>query len=201
MTTIAVLGTGNIGGTLARTWVAAGHDVTLGARDPEKGSVRHLAQELGVARARLADAAARAEVVLFAVPGAAMPDTISQAGAKIDGKIVIDAANNVSAAVAHSADLITAAAPSALYHRAFNTLGWELFAEPTIGDVQVDHFFCGPDGPSRAVVEQLIADVGLHPIWVGGPEEAGVVDAMLRIWLTLAMKRGYGRHIGFKLLT
>jgi hypothetical protein len=47
----------------------------------------------------------------------------------------------------------------------------------------------------------LIADVGLHPIWVGGPEEAGVVDAMLRIWLTLAMKRGYGRHIGFKLLT
>jgi predicted dinucleotide-binding enzyme len=82
--------------------------VTLGARDPEKGSVRHLAQELGVARARLADAAARAEVVLFAVPGAAMPDTISQAGAKIDGKIVIDAANNVSAAVAHSADLITA---------------------------------------------------------------------------------------------
>ena len=201
MTSIAVLGAGNIGGTLARKWVAAGHEVTLGARDPEKGSVRDLAQELGIERVRLAEAPARADVVLFAVPGVAMSDAISQTGAKIDGKIVIDAANNVSAAVAHSADLISAAAPSALYYRAFNTLGWELFAEPTVDGVQVDHFFCGPDGPSRAVVERLIADVGLRPIWVGGPADSGVVDAMLRIWLTLATKRGYGRHIAFKLLT
>ena len=201
MTTIAVLGTGNIGGTLARKWVAAGHEVTLGARDPEKASVRDLAQELGVSPTPLADAPARADVVLFAVPGAAMQDTISHIGAGLDGKIVIDASNNVAAAVAHSADAISAAAPSALYYRAFNTLGWELFADPAVGGVQADHFFCGVEGPSREVVEQLIADVGLRPICVGGPEEAGVVDAMLRIWLTLAMKRGYGRHIAFKLLT
>jgi predicted dinucleotide-binding enzyme len=35
MTDIAVIGAGNIGGTLGRTWAAAGHSVTYGARNPE----------------------------------------------------------------------------------------------------------------------------------------------------------------------
>jgi hypothetical protein len=37
-------------------------------------------------------------------------------------------------------------------------------------------------------------------VWIGGPEEVDVLDGFLRIWFTLALKRGFGRHIGFKLL-
>jgi hypothetical protein len=49
-------------------------------------------------------------------------------------------------------------------------------------------------------VESLIADVGLRPVWVGGPEEVQVVDAMLRLWITLVRKRGFGRRLAFKLI-
>jgi predicted dinucleotide-binding enzyme len=200
MAKIAILGSGNIGGVLARKWVGAGHDVVLGARDPEKSSVLDLAAELGVARATVIEAARDADVVLFAIPGGAMGSTVSRLGRALDDKAVIDAANNVGAGVAHSAQAFLSAAPKALYYRAFNTLGWELIDEPIVGGVQIDHFFCGPDGEARTLLEQLIADVGQHPVWIGGPEEVDVLDGFLRIWFTLALKRGFGRHIGFKLL-
>jgi 8-hydroxy-5-deazaflavin:NADPH oxidoreductase len=64
---IAVIGKGNIGGTLGSRWRAAGHDVVYGARD---GS----GQGPGGAPARsIGDALKDAEVVLLAVPGQAVP--------------------------------------------------------------------------------------------------------------------------------
>ena len=50
-------------------------------------------------------------------------------------------------------------------------------------------------------VEQLIADIGLRPVWVGGPEYTPTVDAIASLWFALALKQGRGRHLAFKLLT
>lgn len=63
---------------------------------------------------------------------------------------------------------------------------------------RADLFFCGPDGAPRAHVEGLIVAVGLRPQWVGGPEEADVVDGVLRLWFTLVVKAGRGRRLAFK---
>src|SRR6266851_5621941 len=90
-------------------------------------------------------------------------------GPLLEGKVVIDAANNVRGEVMNNARAIAAAAPGASYVRAFNTLGWELLVQPVVGGVQADPFFCGPDGDARRAMERLIADVGLRPVWVGGP--------------------------------
>src|SRR5216683_1611246 len=95
---IAVLGAGKVGGTLGKKWLAAGHEVTFGVRDP--GSSRHqsLQTESGtplVVRT-LDQALENAEVVLFAISGASMEETIVRHAAQLDGKILIDAANNIS---------------------------------------------------------------------------------------------------------
>jgi predicted dinucleotide-binding enzyme len=100
----------------------------------------------------------------------------------------------------NAADLVAEAAPTAAYFRAFNTLGWEVLDSPVVGGTRADMFFCGPDGPPRVAVEQLIGDVGLRPVWIGGPEAADVVDGMLRLWLTIVMKQGHSRRLAFKLL-
>jgi NADP oxidoreductase coenzyme F420-dependent len=64
---IAVIGKGNIGGTLGSKWRAAGHDVVYGARD---GS----GQGPGGAPVRsIGDALEAAEVLLLAVPSQAVP--------------------------------------------------------------------------------------------------------------------------------
>ncbi|HEX2647068.1 MAG TPA: hypothetical protein VHO95_07555, partial [Candidatus Dormibacteraeota bacterium] len=141
-----------------------------------------------------------AQVVLFAIPGAAMADTVARLGPLLDGKVVIDAANNVRDAIMHSARAVAAAAPRASYFRAFNTLGWELFDRPLVGGIPADLFFCGPDGAHRVIVERLITDVGLRPQWVGGPEEVDVVDGLLRLWFTLVAKRGRGRRLALKVI-
>ncbi len=113
---------------------------------------------------------------------------------------MIDAANNISGPVMNSAAAVAAAAPTARYSRAFNSLGWEMLDDPLIEGTHADMFFCGPDGEHRVAVEQLIGDVGLRPVWLGGPEAAEIVDGVLRLWLTMVMQRGHSRRLAINLL-
>jgi predicted dinucleotide-binding enzyme len=67
--------------------------------------------------------------------------------------------------------------------------------------MQADLLFCGPDGPARETVERLIADVGLRPVCIGGPETVALVDAVGALWGALAFGRGMGRRLFFKVVT
>jgi len=49
-------------------------------------------------------------------------------------------------------------------------------------------------------VEQLIAEVGVRPVWVGGLEAAPVVDTLGTLWVTLAFRQGWGSGIAFKMV-
>ena len=91
--------------------------------------------------------------------------------------------------------------PNARVFRAFNTYGWENFADPNLGGVQADLFYCGPDGESRAVVERLISDVGLRPMRVGDADQVDAVDGVVRLWFALVSGQHMGRHLAFKVLT
>jgi 8-hydroxy-5-deazaflavin:NADPH oxidoreductase len=118
----------------------------------------------------------------------------------LNGKIILDATNNVGAEEMCVAPSLTQRASQAQVYRAFNTLGWENFAEPVIGGVQADLFFCGSDdASSRRAVEQLITDVGLRPVYVGGLDQVAVVDNLTRLWFALSRKMG--RHLAFRMLT
>jgi 8-hydroxy-5-deazaflavin:NADPH oxidoreductase len=200
MAALAILGYGKIGGTLGRKWRAAGHSVVFGVRDPNKPDLRKLCNEIGAYATTVEEAAQNGDVVTLAVPGAAVTESLTMIGSTLEDKIVIDVANNVRGEVMNSVSAVRAVAPSASYFRAFNTVGWEILDQPQVGGIQADMFFCGPNGDPRATVERLASDVGLRPVWVGGPEEVDVVDGMLRIWFTLVMKRGRGRRLAFKML-
>lgn len=201
---IAVLGAGNIGGALGRKWMAAGHLVALGVTDPESPRAQALRADIGqtVAIGGIAEALEGAEVVVLAIPGGAVDELIRAHGSRLDGKTVIDATNRMGGGGAmNSVAALSAAAPTAHVYRAFNSLGWENFADPVLDGVQADLFYAGPDGDARALVERLIGDVGLRPVYVGGPDQVGVVDAVASLWFALALGQGKGRHLAFKMLT
>ena len=93
---IGIIGTGNIGGALARHWVEAGHEVFVSSRHPEE--LQGLADELG-ARAHAgtpAEAADFGEVVLVSVPYSAMPQVGAELSAALAGKVVLDTSNPVA---------------------------------------------------------------------------------------------------------
>jgi len=199
---VAVLGAGNIGGTLGRKWAKAGNEVTFGVNDPNGPKAQAVRADLGDA-ARIgtaAEAIAAGDVVLLAVPGRAMDDTIRADKAQLDGKILIDAANRMGDPQANSLATLQTETPNAKTYRAFNTLGWENFENPIIDGVQADLFFCGPDGDSRATVERLISDIGLRPVWLGDNDQIGVVDGLSRLWFALAIGQGRGRRLAFKMI-
>ena len=80
MTDVAVIGSGNVGGTLARALSRAGHHITLSVRDPGKPEVTRLADEIGAQAASVAEAVRSSSVALFAIPGASMAETVGAPG-------------------------------------------------------------------------------------------------------------------------
>ncbi|HWE81621.1 MAG TPA: NAD(P)-binding domain-containing protein [Gaiellaceae bacterium] len=184
---IAVIGRGNIGSTLGAKWAAAGHDVTFGVRSPDNPGTTSIAT-----------AVEDADVVVLALPGAAAGDLVNSLGEKLGGKVVIDATNDVTGSGKLHAleELADGAHPV----RAFNTLGWENFADPVVGGVRADLLFGAEDGHAREVAERLISDVGLVPVWVGGVDTFDLIDNLTRLWFSLALRRGLGRRLAFKVL-
>ncbi|MBV8085191.1 MAG: NAD(P)-binding domain-containing protein [Chloroflexi bacterium] len=196
---VAILGAGNIGGTLARRLARSGHEVTIGVRDPASPRAREAAGSVRVATT--AQAVDKTDAVIFAVPGAAVEELIAEIGPSLAGKIVIDATNNMSGGGSlNSVAFIADHTAGTAVYRAFNTLGWENFAEPMFGDVQADLFYCGPEGAGRPAVEDIIHAVGLRPVYVGGPEQADVVDSVASLWFALVSGQKHSRRLAFKVL-
>jgi predicted dinucleotide-binding enzyme len=188
---IAVIGRGNIGGTLGTKWSAAGHDVVYGARGgsgdgPGGAPVRGIG-----------DALEGADVVVLAVPGAVVPDVVNDHGAALAGKVVIDAVNRMGGGAEYdSRALIADAAPSARYVRAFNSLGWENFADPLPGA----NLFFAADPEARAVAEELITAVGLEPAYLGDADATAAVDGLLPLWFALVKQNGVNRKVALRVV-
>lgn len=178
----AVIGSGNIGATIGGAWARAGHDVAYGSRTPSPPET-----------VAIAEAIAGAEAVLLAIPGPAVPQLLADHGPALAGKLVFDATNRVGEPTLHNAAAFAEHAPGAQLVRAFNSVGWEVMADP--GEAAM--FWCGPDDDRIA---GLIADVGLRPVRVGGLDVIDVVDGAGRLWLTLVFGAGMPRTIALKLL-
>jgi predicted dinucleotide-binding enzyme len=188
---IAVIGKGNIGGSLGGKWLAAGHDVVYGARDgsgegpggaPVRGS---------------GDALKDADVVVLAVPGQVVGDVVTEHGAALAGKTVIDAVNRIGAPEFDSRAIIADAAPQARYVRAFNSLGWENFANPMPGT----NMFFAADPDARATTEELIKAVGLEPAFLGDASATATVDGLLPLWFALVRQNGGNRRVALRVVT
>ena len=187
---IAVIGTGKIGGTLGGKWRAAGYDVVFGARN---------AGDFGPGDAPVQtvdEAVDGADVVALAVPGKAVADVVASLGSRLAGKVVIDAANRMGEPEVNSKSAVRAVAPGAHYVRAFNTLGWENFADP----VPSAALFFAADPPARETAEALIAATGLEPAFVGDADSAGIVDGALPLWFALVQQHGGNRRLALRVV-
>jgi len=188
---IAVIGKGNIGGSLGTKWRAAGHDVVYGARD---GS----GEGPGGAPVRgIGDALKDVDVVVLAVPGQVVADVVTGHGAALAGKTVIDAVNRIGAPEFDSRAIIADAAPQARYVRAFNSLGWENFADPMPGT----NMFFAADPDARATAEELIRAVGLEPAFLGDANATKTVDGLLPLWFALVQQNGGNRRVALRIVT
>ncbi len=205
---IAILGSGNIGGGLGRAWRKKGHAVVFGARDPSDPELGALASETGATLAPVADAPKGADVVVLAVPWAALDGVLSQTG-PLEGQIVIDCTNAVERGAGgmalkyghttSSSEELQKRIPAAKLFKSFNAQGAENLEAPVYGTVAASNFFCGDDAGAREVVKQLVEDVGFEAIDAGPLRSARLLEPLMLLWIQLAMSGG-SRDIAFKLL-
>jgi 8-hydroxy-5-deazaflavin:NADPH oxidoreductase len=198
---IAILGAGNIGGTLGEKWLAAGNNVAFGVRDVNSSKTSSALERAKGAKANDVSTAIReSDVILFSVPWKTVPEVAQANAADLNGKLIIDATNNFAGPVINNLNVLQEAVPISKIYRAFNSLGWDVFANPIIHDQTVDMFYCGPDGDSKAQIHELIEQIGLNPIWVGDNDRIHLVDNMGALWANMVFQHGWKRRSAFKAL-
>ena len=110
--------------------------------------------------------------------------------------VLLDSGTRALMANADSRALIADAAPSARYVRAFNSLGWENFADPLPGA----NLFFAADPEARAVAEELITAVGLEPAFLGDADATPAVDGLLPLWFALVKQNGGNRKVALRVV-
>jgi predicted dinucleotide-binding enzyme len=156
---ITTIGRGTIGGTLARLWRSAGHEVA----------------ELG----RDGGDATDADVVLLAVPNQAVPAALAGVTG-VDRKIVLDATNRLGGeappAGYRSVAEYVKATTNGPVAKVFNLNYGKLLEQAATVSVRPDNLWVGDEG-ARTAVEQLSHDIGMHAVNGGPLERAGSQEA------------------------
>lgn len=203
---IGIFGSGMIGGTLARLWLGAGHEVRFGARDPERTRLKARSID---ARAGVSDFAATAEwgeALLLAIPLHATPEVGAAISAGARGKPVLDAGNAIphrdgpvaaEAVQNGSGSWVAGHLPGAHVVKAFNTVYFKtIAAEAHRRGAKVGVPLAGDDERALAVAEQLVRDAGLEPVRVGRLAESGRLDFGSPVWNTGMTVREIKRTLG-----
>lgn len=201
---IAIIGTGSVGSALARGFRRAGYEVVLGSRRPEDDRVRALAEETGAAAARPAEAAARADLVVLAVPWEAARDAVEGLG-NLGGRVLVDATNPLGEGLSLVADpsggeLVARWAGGARVVKAFNTIGAEVMEGAHRYDPPPVLFLAGDDGRPKEAVARLAAELGFDPVDAGPLRRARHLEHLAVLWIHRAVAAG-DRRWGLALTT
>ena len=205
---IGIIGTGQIGGTLAKLWVAAGHEVLISSRHPDE--LRPLAQSLGP-KARVGtprEAAVFGDVVLESVPYGALPQIGQDLKAELAGKIVLDTANpypNRDGDMANEARRVGTGVASPRYLpgvrlvRAFNAINADdLASEAHRKGQPIAIPLAGDDAEALAVAQQLVRDAGFEPVVVGPLSRAREFDVGSAVYVRLLTAPQLRKALGLK---
>jgi predicted dinucleotide-binding enzyme len=183
--TVAIIGTGNIGGRLAANFATGGLDFLLAGRDQEAAA--KIASDLdGHAEVVSVDEAVqRAGVLVFAVWPDAFKELIAQYGGRLAGKVIVDPTNPIGPDGAggykkvigeqeSSGQILAALLPTgARLVKAFGTL-----SAPTLSAAawrepeRAVQFYAADDAAAGGLVADLIRAGGYEPVRVGGLDQS-----------------------------
>jgi predicted dinucleotide-binding enzyme len=209
---IGIIGSGSVARVLANGFLAKGHLVMLGTRDPAKLNEWAAGAAESASVGSFADAAVFGEVVILSVNAAVIDSAIKLAGAdNFTGKPVIDLSNPMdfsegappkfTATVGNSiGEKVQRSLPGARVVKAFNSIGVAVMTEPIFGGEAATHFIAGDDDAAKAQVSDLIKEFGWEVVDVGGIDQSFFLEALASLWVNYALKTGHWTQ-AFKLLS
>ncbi len=185
---IGVLGTGNVGRTIAAKLVALDHDVRVGSRTAKEDAVT------------FADAAAHGELVFNCTAGDKSLEALRMAEAdNLAGKTLVDVANPLDfshgmppiLAVCNADSLgeqIQRLFPRSKVVKTLNTVNCKVMVDPSIVPGEHDVFVCGNDEGAKSEVRELLGSFGWPADRIndlGDITAARGTEMYLPLWLRL----------------
>ena len=207
MSKIAIIGTGRMSKHLAKGWLNARHEVTIGSRQPEQK--QDILNEVpGANLANLEAALDGAEVVIIAIPYAEVEPFARTHATQLHDKLVIDITNPFDNLpdnrIAGAEVTARAIGAGARVVAAFKDNFWATLQEPVDSHTGLvrDVHFAGDNEADKEVVVQLIKDLGFEPVDCGPLHNARLLDGLVP--LIIELDRRYtngGFRASWKLMT
>lgn len=190
MSSISIIGTGNMASTIGALAVAGGNTVEVIGRDQSKAT--ELAKTLGGGTTVGEFGAVPAgDIVIVSLGYANVVPVISQYGDALAGKVIVDICNPVNSTgdglaipdgTSIAQDVVAAAPASASVVKAFNTTFGAVLAKGQPLDV----FIAGDDERAKADVAEFVESVKLRPLDVGGLTMAPYLEGTGLVMIGLA---------------
>ncbi|MBX3156703.1 MAG: NAD(P)-binding domain-containing protein [Deltaproteobacteria bacterium] len=195
MKKIAIFGSGQVGDALAKGFLDRGDAVRRASRDPEKLAAWKASAKGEASIGTYADAAAWADLVVFAVKGTAAESVVEQAGPQhLAGKTVIDATNPIADGPPENGciryftgpneslmERLQKKAPEARFVKAFNSVGNTFMVSPPFKPIP-SMFICGNSDAAKAETTEILTAFGWESVDVGGVELARPIEALCQLW-------------------
>jgi len=201
MAKIGVIGTGEVGQTLADGFKKHGHDVVRGTRQQKAGF------------RSFQDTAKSGEIVVIAVKGSAAEAAVKLCGPEnLAGKVVVDVMNPIAekppvkgvlsfftAPGESLMERLQRIAPNAKFVKAFSCVGAALMVNPQLKGGPPTMFICGDDAGAKEKVRGILTQFGWETEDVGGVEAARAIEPLCVLWCLPGFLRDQWSH-AFKLL-
>ena len=205
---LAVLGgTGEQGRGLARRFALAGHEVIIGSRSAERAAEAAAGLSGPVSGAANADAAARADVVVVAVPWEGHKELLTELAPVLAGKVVIDCVNPLGfdkqgayalpVEEGSAAEQAAAVLPESRVVGAFHHVSAVLLLDETVDKLDTDILVLGDDREATDLVQALVEQVpGMRGVYAGRLRNAHQVEALTANLISI--NRRYKCHAGVR---
>jgi len=211
MSKIGVIGSGQVGETLANGFAKHGHEVMRGSRDPSKLAAWKKTAGDKARTGTPEETAAFGEIVVLAVKGAAAEEAIASCAGALDGKVVIDTTNPLADKPPSKGVLsfftgpndsllerLQKRAPKARLVKAFSSVGSALMVNPTL-PARPTMFICGNDAAAKEQTSAILDAFGWETEDMGAAEAARAIEPLCMLWCIPGLLRNDWAH-AFKML-
>ena len=191
---VGVLGSGMVGETLAKGFLAHGCTVMRGSREPQKLDAWRAQAGAKASVGTFEQAAAFGEIVVLAVKGAVALKVVQACGDGLAGKLVLDATNPIAEKppVDGILELFTAggeslieqmqkAIPKAHFVKAFSCVGAANMINPPFAE-RPTMFICGDDKSAKAVAREVLTAFGWDSEDLGGARGGRAIEPLCVTW-------------------
>jgi predicted dinucleotide-binding enzyme len=211
MPKVGIIGSGEVGRTLARGFQKHGYQVVMGSDHPEK-LADFEKENPSIEVLGIEEAVRMGETVVLCVKGTAAEKVVEKVSGSLAGKTVIDTTNPIAEAPPQNGVLkfftslddslmerLQRIAPQARFVKAFSSIGSTLMVNPDLGGQKPTMFICGNDEAAKKRTSEILEAFGFEVEDVGMAESARAIEPLCILWCIPGFLKNEWTH-AFKLL-